>query len=181
MLEHAGALRTCRRHSAAGFTLIELMITLVVLGVIMAIAVPNFTGMVNSTRLATQANEVVTGIQIARSEAIRLNRLVTFCGSSDGATCVAAGDWNQWLVMRAADGVVLHTGTINAPMRVWGDVPALSFRSDGLARNADGTLANSAIHACLEVSRPQQNQRDISINGGSRTNVQAIDGGGECP
>lgn len=180
MLEHAGAMRTCRRYRAAGFTLIELMITLVVLGVVMAIAVPGFTGMINSSRLATQANEVVTGIQIARSEAIRLNRLVTFCGSTDGATCVAAGDWSQWLVMRASDSAILHTGQINAPIRVWGDVPALSFRSDGLARNADGTLANTSIHACLAVTRPPQNQRDISISGGSRTSVQAIDGGGEC-
>lgn len=179
MLEHAGAQRTCRRHRAAGFTLIELMVTLVVLGVVMAIAVPSFTGMINSSRLATQANDLMAGIKIARSEAVRLNRPVTFCGSTNGTTCAAAGSWNQWLVMRA-DGTVLHTGAINAPIQVWGDVTALNFRSDGLARNANGTVATTVFRACLPTTRPVENQRAITISGGSRANVTSVNGQGAC-
>lgn len=172
--------RQARVPLAAGFTLVELMVTLVVAAVILGIAVPNFTGLVNSSRLTAQANELVTGIQLARSEAIKLNRQVSFCGSTDGINCAAAGDWSQWLVLRASDGELLHSGVVNPSTRVWAADGALNFRSDGLARLANGAVANGNITVCMPVSRPAQNIRQVALAGGSRTNVVSVDGQGEC-
>lgn len=181
MLEHSRK-PGGRLGPAAGFTLVELMITLAVAAVVMAIAVPNFTGLVNSTRLTTQANELVTGLQLARSEAIRLNRQVTFCGGADAAatTCAAAGNWGNWLVLRTATGEVLHSGPVNASVEVSSAAAALAFRADGLARTADGALANTSIRLCMPVSRPVDNIRQVSLAGGSRTSVASESGDGEC-
>lgn len=172
---------SARRTHMAGFTLVELMVAVVVAAIALSIALPNFTGLVNSSRLTAQANELVTGVQLARSEAIRLNRPVRFCGSADGANCQAAGDWNQWIVVRADTNELLHSGAINTVTRVYGNDPAMDFRSDGLARLANGTLANITVNICMPVSRPVENIRLLNVNGGSRTNVSSAGGQGACP
>lgn len=168
-----------RLPAMAGFTLVELMITLVVAAVVLGIAVPNFTGMVNSSRLTAQANELVTGIQLARSEAIKLNRQVSFCGSTDGTNCAAAGDWTRWVVRTATD--VLHTGEVNPAAQVSADNNVIGFRSDGLARLANGSLASVTLTVCMPVSRPVQNIRQVTLANGSRTTVVSAEGQGECP
>ena len=172
-----------RLPAMAGFTLVELMITLVVAAVVLGIAVPNFTGMVNSSRLVAQANELVTGIQLARSEAVRLNRQVTFCGGADAAatTCNATGrNWSVWLVLRADTGQVLYSGAVNPSIQVRSANVRVAFRADGLARADDGTLANTSIRLCMPVRRPADNIRQVTLASGSRTGVTSESGNGAC-
>lgn len=83
--------------SQPGFTLIELLVTIAVLAILIAAAVPSFTSLINANRLSTQANEMVATLQMARSEAVRLNTSVVVCRSTDGATCAAAGRWDRWI------------------------------------------------------------------------------------
>ena len=82
-----------------GFTLLELMFTLAVGGILLGVGVPTFFDVVRNNRAAANANELVTTLSVARSEAIRRGARVTVCASSDGATC--GGTWAQgWLVIR---------------------------------------------------------------------------------
>ena len=82
-----------------GFSIIELMIVIVLIAIVSAIAIPNFTAMVKKNRMATQANALIASINMARSEAIKRNLSVTLCRSADGASCAGAGGWEQgWIV-----------------------------------------------------------------------------------
>lgn len=54
-----------------GFTLIELIVTISIAAILMGIAIPSFTSIINSTRLTTYANELVASLNLARSEAVK--------------------------------------------------------------------------------------------------------------
>ncbi len=83
----------------AGFTLIELMIVMVIVAIFVTVGVPNFQNMISDNRLSTQANSLVSSLQLARSEALKLRTPVSVCRSVDGATCAGAGAWETgWLV-----------------------------------------------------------------------------------
>lgn len=83
----------------AGFTLIELMIVIVLVAIFVVVGVPNFQNLVSDNRLSTQANRLVSSLQLARSEALKLRSTVSVCRSTDGATCAGAGAWDTgWLV-----------------------------------------------------------------------------------
>ena len=60
----------------------ELIITVVVAAVLLAIAIPNFNTVINSHRLLTVANDLVTELNEARLEAIKLNSYTQLCSNS---------------------------------------------------------------------------------------------------
>lgn len=70
-----------------GFTLIELMITIAIAGILLAVAAPSFRDLLLNNRIATQTNELISDLALARSEAAKRGVRVTVCTSSDGATC----------------------------------------------------------------------------------------------
>lgn len=80
-----------------GFTLVELMITLVLVGILATIGVPSFMNLIANNRLTVQTNELVSSLNLARSESIKRNSRVTVCRSANGTAC--GGTWNNgWIV-----------------------------------------------------------------------------------
>jgi len=74
-------------------------IAIVVLGVVVVLGMPEYQRLVVDARMTTQANEFLTAIYYARSEAVKRNDRVTICKSSDGLTCATSGNWEQgWIV-----------------------------------------------------------------------------------
>nr|WP_246386293.1 GspH/FimT family pseudopilin [Halomonas campaniensis] len=66
-----------RRHEAqGGFTLIELLVTIAVLAVILTIAVPNFKSFVERGHLSSSHNSLLSGLNVARSEAVKRREVV---------------------------------------------------------------------------------------------------------
>ena len=97
----------------AGITLIELMLGVSVLAVLLALAVPSFRQLTTSNRAATVESDLVTALNLARSESVRQGIPVSMCSSIDGATCAGAGDWGSgWIVFTDNSGTpgVLDSG-----------------------------------------------------------------------
>ncbi len=85
-----------------GFTLFELIITMAIAAIVISLAAPTFSTMVQNNRLSGQSLDFITALNLARSEAIKRSIPVTLCKSTNGKDCVAdAGvtGWEQgWIV-----------------------------------------------------------------------------------
>ncbi len=77
----------------AGFTLIELMVTITLLSILIGLAVPSFRTWIGNAKVRTVADGLQTGVRLAQSEAVRLNRQVVFFLTSNNA-CSTAIDSN---------------------------------------------------------------------------------------
>ncbi len=75
--------------TTTGFTLIELMVVVAVLAITLSIAVPGMQRTVSNTRLRAEASRLLSALNLARSEAIARNDLVSVCPSSFGSDGIA--------------------------------------------------------------------------------------------
>jgi type IV fimbrial biogenesis protein FimT len=89
------------RH-AAGFTLIELMITIAIGAILLVIGVPTMRGVIENGRIRAAGESWKYGLALARTEAIRRNVQTEF-----------VSDANGWQVLNVADGTVLHQAAGN--------------------------------------------------------------------
>jgi type IV fimbrial biogenesis protein FimT len=90
---------SCR--PAGGFTLIELLVTIVVLSILLGLAVPAFRSFMQNDQQWTQTNNLVLGLNTARSEAIKddVNGAAQICSSNNGTACTNTA-WDQgWIVL----------------------------------------------------------------------------------
>lgn len=78
-----------------GFTIVELMISLTLLGILLAIALPTFGAFIRDSQIRTAASAMENGLQLARAEAVRRNQQVQFTllGTLGGAAVVGGTDW----------------------------------------------------------------------------------------
>lgn len=60
----------------SGFTLVELIITVIIVGIISAIAMPSFVTFLRNTELRSVSESTLQGLQLARAEAVRRNERV---------------------------------------------------------------------------------------------------------
>lgn len=166
-----------------GFTLVELMITLALAAIIMSLAIPGFQDIIRNNRAATQSNELVAALSLARSEAVKRGARVSLCPSTNGAACTGGTDWAEgWIVFldtAASDAAAPVVG--GDPIRVWpalGSNAALTgpvnvrFRPLGDVINAvpPGAPFQHRLPNCGEGEG-----RDITINQAGRALVTRVD------
>jgi type IV fimbrial biogenesis protein FimT len=97
-----------RSPAVHGFTLLELMVAVAVLGILLGVGVPAFREMMAANRLTSMVNEIVTAFTVARSEARKRGIPVTLCAANaqqDG--CEDTAEWN--------DGWIVFTDDIGTP------------------------------------------------------------------
>ena len=77
----------------AGFTLVELMVTLAIAAILLAAGMPNFSGIIKNQEIQTTARDFFAALNLARSEAIRRNTRVDLIPAQDGT------DWGKgWVI-----------------------------------------------------------------------------------
>lgn len=168
----------------AGFTMVELLITIAIASILMAIAVPSFNQMVVSSRLTTQANEFVSAVSFARSEAIKRNATISLCrATSVTATACAgsSGSWQHWIVRTGAGNVVRRgiVNTFSGAMVVQSTLNAdqVMFGSDGLARTGGVLVNDNQISVCSSRRTTDSNARRVVLGAGSRMSTQSFSSG----
>lgn len=110
--------------------MIELMVTLAVAAILLGIAVPSFRDMLERNRVAAQSNDLLGGLQAARSEAIRRNATHRFCTAATG-----------WVVRTPTVATAIRENTLQGNTTV-GNI-CVDFRPDGLPYQCD--CANASV------------------------------------
>jgi type IV fimbrial biogenesis protein FimT len=84
----------------SGFTLIELIIVMILVGILVAIGVPSYKSITTSSRMSAESNALLGDLQYARAEAVREGEPVTVCISSSGTSCdTASTSWQEgWII-----------------------------------------------------------------------------------
>jgi len=103
-----------RRSSQRGFTAIELMTVLVIAGVLLVLALPAFNDMLERRRLEGQANEFVTDLAYAKSEAVQRNRNVVLI-TGGGGTCYTLAAWTDSALRTGSCNCANGAGTSCTP------------------------------------------------------------------
>lgn len=92
------------RHTARGFTLTELMITLAIAAIMAMIGAPAMGSLLARTRNASIESAIAGGLRNARNAAVMRNARVLVCPSPDGRQCRTDGDWQDgWIIAQDAD------------------------------------------------------------------------------
>src|SRR5690606_10274852 len=123
--------------------------------------------------------ELTASLQLAKSEAIRRNRVVTVCGGTDGSDdCTGSASWGQ-VIVKHDDG----TGDDPAVIRrieFPGGVEVESSVDGSVSRPSGTGDAQRRLTACVPVANPPLNIREITrmVGGGVATAEKG--GGGSC-
>ena len=91
------------RQHVKGFTLLELMITIALLAILMAVGMPSFTRLLASWHRDSATKAIATHLRFARTEAIKSSQRVVVCNSSDASTCSTSKDkeWKRgWIIFQ---------------------------------------------------------------------------------
>ena len=176
MQRHNSFAQPIRSH---GFTLVELMVTVAVIGILAVIAVPGMTALINNSRLNAQAEELVSSLQLARAEAVRRNARVTVCPSTDGSTCASSTSWSGW-VIRGHDNVndvddVIRNNSVAGNVQISGPAAGIVFKPSGLID------AQQVVTVCMPTSNPTYNQRALTVMISGVVSSSKVNGGGACP
>jgi type IV fimbrial biogenesis protein FimT len=174
-------------YSANGFTLLELLVVVTAMLVLLLVAAPSMSAVVNSIRLTSASNNFLSHMYLARSEAIKRNARVALCKSADGATCASSGGWEQgWVVFHdtnnnglldAGEPVIARQQALPAALRLTGNqnvAKYVSFEPSGATRTVGGAFQAGTLTLCRQ-SVASNEARQIILNAVGRPRVQRLE------
>ncbi|MDJ0806801.1 MAG: GspH/FimT family pseudopilin [Gammaproteobacteria bacterium] len=167
----------------SGFTLVELMVTLLVAAILLVAGVPSFVEMLRSNRVASEANNMVTALNMARSEALKLGQQVTVARTG--------ANWEDgWRVFSDMDGdgsyeigdgdteiQIFYALSDNYTLRAVNFTDWIAYLPSGLSTGSSG-LANGTFRLCAD-DQDTETGRDLVINAVGRVRID--EGATSCP
>ena len=148
-----------------GLTLIELLITIAIVGLLGLVGLPNMGLFIKNERLTSQINSLLSHMQYARSEAILRHEPVSVCASSNGSSC--SGGWaDGWIV--TVTNPDNSTTVLKVHDKLQGDTRLLSTLGGSIVFDHNGYAPNSRATFSLCDDRGATHGKALSISSSGR-------------
>ncbi len=176
------------KHSSRGFTLLELMVTLLIVSILAGIAAPSMSNLISQSRLAAARDSLANAIILARSEAVFSKQPVTICASTNQSSCSGDGDWDSgWIIftdeaptgsIEGDDALIdVSYGSGNVLIGAGDDVDAITFLATGM-RDIAGGANVITIGVCDHAGNEGIEGKALSVGlTGSLSYADAADAG----
>ncbi len=167
-------------NKSPGYSLIELMSILAVISILLTVGLPLMNVFFEGNRMISNTNDLVAGLNIARSEAIKQQIRVTLCQSSDQASCTGTGQWEDgWIVFQDPNGntnvdvgeriLRLNAGASGNQVTIRSNevtnliTNTVTFTSRGLPKALNGRSQSGTFRVC--------DNRGLKVNADGSTTV----------
>ncbi len=154
-----------KKRTQQGFTLYELLITFLVVGVILTLGIPNMKAFTQNSRMTATANDLLSAFQAARSESARAKTNIGICASADPFGAPACdGTWDQGYIVYVENSdppdLVVGNAANESVLRAHGPIAEgvqlnvrdgatyFMYASTGLGRTVAGATALSQVIMC---------------------------------
>lgn len=177
-----------RTAQVAGFTVLELMITIAVLGILLGIGVPSFNNIVRQNRIASQTNELLAAAAMARSEAVKRGTEVVLCPVDPGDPDVCSGEdnWNDgWMIFADEEGdendVIIQRwprpGERRMTVASVDGLDSITYRGDGSTTLGVGVRTQFIVAPEPDYCQDPEGARLVTVAATGRVNATRT----ECP
>ena len=158
----------------SGFSLVELMISVVILAIAMAVAMPNYSIWIQNSHIRNAAESIQQGMQRARAEAVARNTNISFTLGSGALWTIRQVSDNSIIEQRPSNEVSSQVTFLVSPVAVSPALPPTTITFGNLGdvqANADATLTITQIDfdsSALAAADSRELRLTIGVGGSVR-------------
>jgi type IV fimbrial biogenesis protein FimT len=153
-------------------------------GVLFFLAAPSMTAAMDSLKLSSASGMLLSGLHLARDQAITRNVRVVLCKSANGVSCTSVGGWEQgWIVFHdgnangarePSEAILRREIRLSASLSVYGTgtlARSVSFGPSGAIRPPGGAKQSGTLTVCSR-SAPGNEAREIVLDAGGQAHIR---------